>query len=323
VSSTVRIKACGGLAPFSWTIIGPATLGAATGVANSVTCVPGTQDPSPIIVTVTDAARVSVSNIISGTCACASECSGLNQNTSTQCPSDYMSYYYNGDDVVLSNSPLELLFWSGDGACAGGSTTRWALAAAGGHTMDVNTVNSGGFMLYYGTLNPNQIGASGKTANAHSFALKNFSFPVLANIVGTPSFGIAVNCAEGNTCNNFSGLVLLFDYPTNSVILGQYTNADIGAGVYPTTIGTMTTIPSLSDLNEIVLQNGFKSGGNRVVEVFMNGLVAYTFANETTLDVPLVSPRAGYGVFWLKSAALASFRMHYDDNTLATLTFVD
>jgi hypothetical protein len=231
-----------------------------------------------------------------------------------------MKYCYDDDNVTWGSSPLELLFWSGDGGCAGGSTTRWALAASGGNTLDVTTTNGGGSVLYYGMLNPNQIGAAGKTANAHSFSLKNSSAPIISNIVGTPAFGIAVNCPSSVTCDSFTGLVVLFDYVTGSVTLGSYSNADLGAGTRPTTIASLTSISS--DLTEIILQNGFKSGGNRVVEVFLNGGGSFSYEDPAGQQ-GLVSETAGYGLFWLKSDAAASFRLTYDDNTAATLTFVD
>jgi hypothetical protein len=321
VSNTARIKACGGLGPFAWTIIGPATLASTSGIANTVTCVPNTEDPSAVIVTVTDAVGVSVSLVLAGNCACADpdSCVSTDAATSTQCTSDYMKYSYDPADVTWGGDPLELEFWGGDGGCGGGSQVRWALAASGGDTVDITTTNGGGSVLYYGMLNPNQIGASGKTANAHAMKLMNLSNPIISNVVGTPSFGIAVNCPSDVTCDNFTGLVVLFDYPSGSVILGSYTNADLGAGTYPTTIATLTSIPS--DVQEIILQNGYKSGGIRVVEVFLTGGSSFTYENPPAQD--LVSETAGYGIFWLKSSAAGSFRLTYDDNTSAVLTFVD
>ena len=70
-TNTVRLKACGGLGPFTWSNTGPATLNVTTGTAVTLTCDDSTTDASAITVTVTDAASVSVTTILAGNCACS------------------------------------------------------------------------------------------------------------------------------------------------------------------------------------------------------------------------------------------------------------
>jgi len=254
-------------------------------------------------------------------------CSCEESMTATPCTTDYMSYCYDGNMVQWSNNPLLLTFWNGDGGCSGGSQTRWALNAAGVNSVGIDCSLGGGFAIYYGELNPNQIGAGGNVVEAHAFGLKNFtSNVVFSSVVGAPAFGIAINVPQNATCSSFSGLVVLFDWGTNNVTLGTYSNADLNNGDLPTTIATLTSIPDISDLNEIVLQNGYPELGVPQVEVYLNGWDEY--AGLAYVDPPaiaLADTTIGHGFFWLRSPSEvnpSSLVVSYDDNTQANLTFV-
>lgn len=265
-------------------------------------------------------------NIVTPPVDTGDHCSCEQSNTSTQCTTDYMLYCYDGNMVQWSFNPLQLLFWAGDGGCSGGSQVRYALGAAGVNSVGLDCSLGGGFALYYGELNPNQIGASGHVVDAAAFELRNFtSNVVFGNVIGSPAFGIAINVPQHATCSTFSGLVLLFDWGTNLVTLGTYSNADLNNGDLPTSIATVGSIPDISNLNEIVLQNGYKSGGIRVTEVFMNGPNSFSFAHEYTPAQSFVDTTVGFGFFWLRSPARvnpSSLTVSYDDNTEAVLTFV-
>ena len=74
-TNIVRLKACGGLAPYTWAVTqGPATVFPPTGTATTVTCTPGTVDNTAVKVSCTDAAGVMVTYTFSGHCACTSDC---------------------------------------------------------------------------------------------------------------------------------------------------------------------------------------------------------------------------------------------------------
>lgn len=252
-------------------------------------------------------------------------CSCEQSQTATPCTTDYMLYCYDGNMVQWSNNPLQLLFSVG-GGCAGGSQVRSAIAASGVNSVGLDCSLGGGFALYYGELNPNQIGASGHVVDAAAMELRNFTSKVVfGNVIGSPAFGIALNVPQHATCSTFSGLVLLFDWGTNLVTLGSYSNADLNNGDLPISIATVGAIPDLADLDEVVLQNGYKSGGVRVIEVFMNGWNTYSFANEYSPAESFVDTTVGFGFFWLRSPARvnpSSLTVSYDENTEAVLTFV-
>ena len=72
-TNAVRLKACGGLAPYTWSNTGPATLNTNTGTAVTLTCVPDTLDTTTVTVTVTDAALVSTTMVLAGNCGCSGE----------------------------------------------------------------------------------------------------------------------------------------------------------------------------------------------------------------------------------------------------------
>lgn len=69
MATSVRVKACGGLAPYIWSVSGPATVNPSTGTATTVSC--SADSATAVVVTVTDAVGVSVSQSVGGSCQCA------------------------------------------------------------------------------------------------------------------------------------------------------------------------------------------------------------------------------------------------------------
>lgn len=68
MATTSRLKACGGLAPYIWTVVGPGLLSNTTGTAVTVSC--ASDSATAVVVTVTDSVGISVSHTVDGSCAC-------------------------------------------------------------------------------------------------------------------------------------------------------------------------------------------------------------------------------------------------------------
>jgi hypothetical protein len=222
-----------------------------------------------------------------------------------------MQYCYDDPTVFWDTAPFVIEQWPD---CASGSESAYA-NAIGQVTI---SCENGGSVLYYGTINPNYPDASGRDPECQTFALRDYGTNnIIQNVVGNPVWGIVVDAPEGVTCNDFSGLVILFDHGSNTTTLARYTNGDLTAGDLPTALASIGGIPN--NINEIVLNNGYKSLGTPITEVFINGDTSEYL--EYTPATGVVGHTVGLGFFWVNTGVNDSITLSWDDNTATILVF--
>jgi len=244
MANSVRIKACGGLGPFSWTITGPATLSSSSGISTTLTCNPGTSDSSPVTVTVTDAVGISTTKIFSGSCSCGGCESAI--LSATRHPSDcaiddIFDYYMPG-----SYSPSVELGGTHPG-CASGNGTSTINTAAYDLTLSSGLSGSAkaGFTLWKMT----------PRFGAAEFVEQTAVYQ--GPTAGSPISGFCTAVDPASTVCSFTGYVALLDHQAGQLVLGYYQNADIST-TYPTVLAT-GTLPG-SYPNNIAL-DWFDDGG--------------------------------------------------------------
>lgn len=303
--SSRTLKACGGLAPYAWSVTGPATLSATAGVSTTVTCNQGTTDSSPVILTVVDAAGVRVSSVLGGSCACAG-CVYANENSPTQCPVNFVRKAYDPTKVTSSGTAF------GYDWAANCGLYFLSVSPLGEGSTSVNCIGSGGAAAFYSKVNPGVSESEPPTNHDIYISTYDMSVPVFDNIVGTPSFGLAINVPQGVTCDNFTGLALFWDGDSGDVVLGQYTNGNLNNGARPTIIATVGNYSDVSDMYDITLSNGRESGGDPVIDLFIYGNVLEIEHLAAWPAIDLADNPIGCGFFWLKSSAASSFRFNYD-----------
>lgn len=160
--------------------------------------------------------------------------------------------------------------WEFDGCNNTGG--RFVVQAGGVHLISGSGAPLAGYTLYFGGVNENAAGFEGQAPDNQTLHITNYSGRIFNNVIGQPIVGMAINVEPESSCSDFTGLVLMFDWAGDRIILGNYSNANLTQGDVPTIIQQMSPIPD--DLQEIVFNNGTPDGGPFIIEVFLIGAVS-------------------------------------------------
>lgn len=132
--------------------------------------------------------------------------------------------------------------------------------------------------------------------------------------------GFAVNVPEGVTTRDFTGHVLLFDYPNDRYLWGRYVNADLHAGDYPTTIATLPMSAITPTLINLIID---ATGGNiySLFDVILeNSSDTQTMAHTSISLVAephgvgliwVANTNAGFGDYWASVRMYSEFAMYW------------
>ena len=261
MATSVRLKACGGLGPYVWTVTGPATVDPTTGTATTVAC--SQSSSTAVVVTVTDAAGVSVSQSVGGSCNCGGCAATLTTDSRsvTNCAEASLSEIYVTGSLTAP-TPLALTYWADCqtiGSLAISADADITLMSGSGG------VGMGGFSII-------------KDDPLFPVALNSVNMQYNGATNGAPITGFAFFVTAASTPCNFTGFVFLIDHQNNRTLFGYYDADDITATM-PTIIAT-GAMPA-----------------NGVVSAYTRPTFGPDFAATDSVDTLIsVSDITGYGI---------------------------
>jgi len=222
------------------------------------------------------------------------------------CKGDYIYECFDKNSLALSSSRQTAVTDCGCSTIFGGIISTqgsgYSMTMASGTDKGLSSLEhegKAGISIYYKSVNSSCSGAPA-AANIVETAIYDFSF----SAVGRPIFGFAINVPIGVSPSNFTGTVLLFDYPNQVYRWGVYTNANLKDGAMPTTIGTiaMSTITPTSFYIAIDATAGNIYTPFGDVELMTSSQSEF-IAHST---IALQSEPLGFGVIWVANHSVGN-----------------
>lgn len=293
MATTVRLKACGGLPPYSWSSTGPVTLSNSTGVATTVAC---SEDSSTaVVVTLTDAVGVSVSQIIGGNCSCSGGCD-INTivNMVTSCPTETVTHDYIGDSLTgtinATHADCGSLGIGQDIAMSGTVTVKSGDTGAFAGQIIINATEEGTPDPVYYNLNASYGGAS----------------------EGQPISGLALFVSATSTPCDFTGMVYLLDHKNNRSLIGYYVHGDLRTAEPTILISGGLPTGNYANTNFLLCRNCASISQPEASSTNDSPTVFLTVDNIGAV-VPDIIPKTGnMGIIWCGNDAAGAHTASWD-----------
>lgn len=292
MATSVRLKACGGLAPFAWSVTGPATLSNNTGTATTVSC--SEDSATAVVVTVTDAVGVSVSQAISGSCSCGDGCDfDTIVNIVTSCPSesvthDYMTGSLSGT-INATHADCGSLGTGQDIAMSGSVTVKSGDTGALAGMIIINAQEDGTPDPVYYSLNASYTPGSGQAIS-----------------------GLALFVSPTSTICSFTGMVYLLDHLNSRSLIGYYVNGDLRT--QEPTILTSGSLPTGNYANiNFLLCNDCATTPEPEASSTDDTPTVFLTLDDIGSTVPAIIPKTGnMGIIWCGTSAAGTHSATWD-----------
>lgn len=226
--------------------------------------------------------------------------------TTTPCAGDYIYECYSKGSLFRSqdnanrNTPViqcSCASISNGYTSLDSSGWYWTLVSGKGGKKDADHEPMAGMSIYFKHTNTNCAGAP-SDGNIVDYVIGGFSGNRFTwDTVGKPKFGFAVNVPSSATMRNFTGHVLLFDFPNSVYRWCKYTGVDLLAGSAPTsTIGTIA-MSAITPTSVNIIIDATPGNIYSIVDISLdNATQTETIAHSS---ITLTSEPLGYGVIWV------------------------